>query len=61
VDARYQTAEELGDALRRVKMRLDDDLGEAPPPEPDARSHAWWWVAAAAAAGAGLAWFGLSR
>jgi serine/threonine protein kinase len=61
VDARYQTAGEFADALRRVKSRLDDDAEDGPPPAPETSSRVWWWVAGAVAAGGGLVWFALSR
>jgi eukaryotic-like serine/threonine-protein kinase len=61
VDARYQTAVEFADALRRVKSRLDDDLDDALPPEQERNTRVWLWVAAAAAGGAAAVWYALSR
>lgn len=61
VDARYQSAAELADALRAVKARLDDEADESLPPEPEVRSRVGWWIAAVAAAGAALGWFALTR
>ena len=55
VGARYQTADQMADDLRRVKSGLDDELDEAATFEPEPASRLWWWLAGAVAVGAALA------
>lgn len=57
VAARYQTASQFGDDLRRVKAILDEELEEPGAFEPERPSRMWIWIAGAVALGAALvAW-----